>query len=234
MGDRELLRGRYAMKYALAEVFKTLQGEGLNGGRSAIFVRFAGCNLWSGNAATREKDAERTGAHCPLFCDTDFQSRFRCDSDELVHHILHQLPASMVVFTGGEPMLQLTHELLFKLRKAAPLLDLAVETNGTVLPKDGVVDQLDHVCVSPKVPDERIVLRQGDELKVVYPRYRPEDFAVLATGFRVWWVSPEAMPGSIVGTSKLQSNVEKLAAEWVRANPPWRLSLQQHKHLGIP
>lgn len=222
------------MTYAMAEVFKTLQGEGLNAGRSAVFVRFAGCNLWSGQAATRDKDAARSGAMCPLFCDTDFRARFKVTAEELVSQIVHHMPTDVVVFTGGEPMLQLTAELLGKLRKACPLVDLCVETNGTLQPKEGVLELLDHVCVSPKLPDNQIVLRRGDELKVIYPRYRPDDYRVLAMGFRVWFVSPEAMAGTREGLSVLQPNVEQLAAQWVQAHPPWRLSLQQHKHLGIP
>lgn len=219
-------------QYAMAEVFKTLQGEGLHAGRSAVFVRFAGCNLWSGKDETREQDATRNGAHCPRFCDTDFRPRIKFDAVELVDCIVRFMPASMVVFTGGEPLLQLDRHILERLMHVAPMLDLAVETNGTVVPKEGVADLLDHVCVSPKLPDAQIVLRRGDELKVVFPRYQPDDYASLATGFRAWVVSPEADVLQL-GLSSTQHHLERKAAEWVKDHPPWRLSLQLHKHLGI-
>lgn len=220
-------------KYALAEVFKTLQGEGINAGRSAVFVRFAGCNLWTGREATRASDAARTGAQCPMFCDTDFKARFSVDCNELVTSIAHHLPADLVVFTGGEPMLQLTHWMLGLLREVCPGVELAVETNGATEPQEGVLGLLDHVCVSPKLPDQRTVLRAGDELKVVFPRYKPEAYTELAKGFKHLLVSPEASVKG-VGVSEVQQLVERLAAEWVMAHPPWRLSLQLHKHLGVP
>jgi 7-carboxy-7-deazaguanine synthase len=219
-------------KYAMAEVFKTLQGEGLHAGRSAVFVRFAGCNLWTGQDETRGRDADRHGAQCPRFCDTDFKARLSLTAPELVDMIVRFLPASMVVFTGGEPLLQLDRELLERVMHVSPMLHLAVETNGTVTPKDGVKDLLDHVCVSPKLPDEKIVVRNGDELKVVFPRYDPADYEALTAGFHHLVLSPEAETIK-VGLSLVQHDVERRAAEWVKANPPWRLSLQLHKHLGI-
>jgi len=219
------------MKYALVECFKTLQGEGVNAGRSAIFVRFAGCNLWTGRDEHRERDAERTGAHCPRFCDTDFVVRERVEHDELVSKIRALLPAAMVVFSGGEPFLQLTLALVRDCKRMG--LFTCIETNGLCLPDPDLLYELEHVCVSPKLADPMIQVRRGHELKVVWPRYKPEDYAELSRGFMHKLVSPEAAT-SKVGKSLTVASNERSAAQWCMHNPTWRLSLQMHKHLEIP
>jgi len=219
------------MSYGIVEVFRTLQGEGINAGRSAIFVRFGGCNLWSGVDRNRAADADRTGATCPKFCDTDFITRGKISCDGLVALIVNELPADIVVFTGGEPALQLTAELVLACKAFG--LETCIETNGTVRISEDVLEVLEHVCVSPKLPDSQIVVREGTELKVVTPRYSPNDYDELAKGFTFRFVSPEAVTTS-VGKSQTIRLVEKAAAQWCMEHPPWRLSLQTHKHLEIP
>jgi organic radical activating enzyme len=218
-------------QYGIVEVFKTLQGEGLNVGRSAVFVRFAGCNLWSGVDRTREADALRNKAMCPLFCDTDFVQRAKLSLEGLVEMIKGHLPADIVVFTGGEPALQLDLNLVEAC--AALGLETCIETNGTCELKSGVAKALDHVCVSPKVPARLLKVREGTELKVVVPRYNPIDYAEVSTNFEHLFVSPEAATSS-VGKSLVNLATEQDAARWCIDNPPWRLSLQTHKYLGIP
>lgn len=219
------------MSYAIVEVFRTLQGEGINAGRSAIFVRFAGCNLWSGVDRRRGVDAESSGALCPLFCDTDFIARCKFELQGLVDLIEAEGKADIVVFTGGEPALQLDMPLVLACHELG--LETCIETNGTVAFKEGVTDTINHICVSPKLPDDKIIVRKGTELKVVVPRYRPENYAELAKGFTFRFISPEASTLSI-GKSVTIMSVEKEAARWCIEHSPWRLSLQTHKHLEIP
>ena len=219
------------MSYAVTEVFKTLQGEGLHAGRSAIFVRFAACNLWNNRDEDRARDAESNAARCPLFCDTDFSARLRLDHDGLMAEVAKLLPAALVVFTGGEPLLQLDAPLLASCAGLGLLT--AVETNGTVQAKPGVLEALGHVCVSPKRGDAETVIRTGAELKVVVPAYTPDDYTELAKGFTHLFISPEAQTISI-GLSKTNSTVEQQAAAWCIEHPEWRLSLQTHKHLRLP
>jgi len=219
------------MSYAVTEIFKTLQGEGLHAGRSAIFVRFASCNLWNNHDADRERDAARNEAKCPRFCDTDFAVRHLLDHDALIAEVVKLLPAALVVFTGGEPLLQLDAPLLASCAGLGLLT--AVETNGTVHAKAGVLEALGHVCVSPKRSDAATVIRSGTEKKVVVPVYNPEDYSALAEGFTHLFVSPEATTLR-VGLSKTNSTVEQQAAQWCIEHPRWRLSLQTHKHLRLP
>jgi organic radical activating enzyme len=219
------------MTYAIAEIFKTLQGEGLNAGRSAVFVRFAACNLWSGKEQDRVRDSERHGALCPRFCDTDFNVRHRMEHDQLLEAIEALAPSALVVFTGGEPLLQLKPELVRDVNSMG--VDTAIETNGTVALSDELGAELTHICVSPKRVDSEIVLREGYELKIVFPRYRPEDYVRLADGFTHLLLSPEAELIQL-GRSATRARVERMAADWCMGNPPWRLSLQLHKHLELP
>jgi len=212
------------MSYAVKEIFYTLQGEGANAGRPAVFCRFAGCNLWTG----RERDRET--AVC-RFCDTDFVgtdgpggAKFESPAS-LAGAVAAAWPAGepsarpLVVCTGGEPLLQLDPPLIDALH--AEGFEIAVETNGTVpLPRG-----LDWVCVSPKAEAE-LVVTAGDELKLVYPQEGapPERYAALR--FREFFLQPMDGPAR-------ESNT-RAALQYCLAHPRWRLSLQTHKLLGIP
>lgn len=211
------------MTYALKEIYVTLQGEGAHAGRAAIFARFAGCNLWSG------READRAAAQC-WFCDTDFVGtdgpgggRF-ADAAALATELLRHWNADAgpggtpyVVFTGGEPMLQLDVPLIDACHALG--IEVGVETNGTLPIPPGV----DWVCVSPK-PNSELVVHEGHELKLVYPmEVRPEDVDALA--FDHFYLQPRDEAG-----------VDHTAAAvaYVTAHPKWRLSLQTHKLIGIP
>lgn len=220
------------MGYLVKELFYTLQGEGAQTGRAAVFLRFAGCNLWTG----RERD--RVRAVCQ-FCDTDFVGtdgvgggRFT-DAASLADAVSAAWATSslsgdaeagnrLVVCTGGEPLLQLDEPLLAALHAAG--FTVAVETNGTQ-PLPPGSERIDWVCVSPKAGSE-LVLTAGDELKLVYPQpgAEPERFAALP--FRHFFLQP------MDGAQREQNTA--LAVQYCLANPRWRLSLQTHKLLGIP
>lgn len=213
------------MTYAVKEIFFTLQGEGANTGRPAVFCRFAGCNLWTG------READRADATCQ-FCDTDFVGvdgpgggRF-ATAAELARAVSAKWPANasprarkLVVCTGGEPLLQLDAPVVSALH--AEVFEVAVETNGTQLPPEGV----DWLCVSPKAHAE-LVLRHGNELKLVYPQpdADPERFAGL--DFEHFFLQPMDGPDR-------ERNTE-LALAYCLSHPQWRLSIQTHKLLGIP
>ncbi|HLH11717.1 MAG TPA: 7-carboxy-7-deazaguanine synthase [Methylovirgula sp.] len=208
------------MSYAVKEIYRTLQGEGAQSGRPAVFCRFAGCNLWSG----REED--RAKATCS-FCDTDFVGtdgsgggKFE-DADALAAAIAREWDGSrgFVVFTGGEPLLQLDAALVEALH--ARNFACAVETNGTLTPPAG----LDWICVSPKA-GATLVLRAGDELKLVFPQegIHPETFEALA--FDHFFLQPMDGPDRAANT--------KAAIAYCLAHPRWRLSLQTHKLIGLP
>lgn len=210
------------MTYAVKEIFYTLQGEGVNAGRPAVFCRFAGCNLWSG----REED--RAAAVC-RFCDTDFVGtdgenggKYR-DAAALVQKIASLWPAGelyrFVVCTGGEPMLQIDAPLVDALHAAG--FEVAIETNGS-LP---VLESIDWICVSPKA-DAPLVVTKGNELKVVIPQdnQRLEEYASLA--FDHFLVQPMDGPGRELNA--------RLAIDWCKRHPKWRLSMQTHKYLNIP
>ncbi|MGH9599372.1 MAG: 7-carboxy-7-deazaguanine synthase [Terracidiphilus sp.] len=211
------------MSYAVKEIFYTLQGEGAQTGRAAVFCRFAGCNLWSG------REVDRQTAVCQ-FCDTDFADvngpgggKF-ASPEALAAAVEEKWPADaggrrFVVCTGGEPLLQLDAALIEALHKRG--FEIAVETNGTVAAPAGI----DWLCVSPKAGAE---FRQhtGDELKLVYPQAgaEPERFADL--GFRHFFLQPMDGPERAANT--------ELALHYCLEHPAWRLSLQTHKILGIP
>jgi 7-carboxy-7-deazaguanine synthase (Cx14CxxC type) len=211
------------MTYAVKELFYTLQGEGANTGRPAVFCRFAGCNLWSG------READRAGAVC-RFCDTDFVGtdgpgggRF-ADATALAAAVRRAWPAAasappFVVCTGGEPLLQLDAALIDALHAAG--FTIAVETNGTCAPPGG----LDWICVSPKA-GAPLTLTSGDELKLVFPQdgIDPAEFEPLS--FRHFFLQPMDGPQRARNTA--------LAIDFCLAHPRWRLSLQTHKMLGIP
>jgi 7-carboxy-7-deazaguanine synthase (Cx14CxxC type) len=208
------------VSYAVKEIFLTLQGEGMQAGRRAVFLRFAGCNLWSG----REED--RAQAQCS-FCDTDFvgldgENGGRYEAEALAARVaelwaegLHPL----VVITGGEPMLQLDAALVDALHAAG--FKVAVESNGTLPAPAGI----DWLCVSPKAGTE-IVQRAGDELKLVWPQPGIDPAALARWDFRHFLIQP--MDGA--------EREAALAAAigFVMENPRWRLSLQTHKLLGLP
>jgi 7-carboxy-7-deazaguanine synthase len=210
------------MAYAVKELFHTLQGEGAQAGRAAVFCRFAGCNLWSG----REED--RAGAAC-RFCDTDFVGmdgegggRF-ADAAALADAILAAWGGGeagrYVVFTGGEPLLQLDAALLSACRARG--FACAVETNGTQAPPPG----LDWICVSPKA-GAPLVLTRGDELKLVYPQADLPPEAMAGLDFRHFWLQPMDGPARAANT--------RAAVAYCLSDARWRLSLQTHKLIGIP
>ena len=211
------------MSYAVKEIFYTLQGEGAQAGRPAVFCRFAGCNLWSG----REED--RAAAICK-FCDTDF---FGVDGSgggkfesaaTLARAVAEAWPSGsgggkrFVVCTGGEPLLQLDAALIDALH--AQGFEIAVETNGTIAAPEG----LDWICMSPKAGAE-LVQHSGDELKLVYPQEGADPVKFEGLDFRNFFLQPMDGP-------KQQQNTE-LALRYCLEHPQWRLSLQTHKLLGI-
>ncbi|MFN4003908.1 MAG: 7-carboxy-7-deazaguanine synthase [Hylemonella sp.] len=210
------------MGYAVKEIFYTLQGEGAQSGRAAVFCRFAGCNLWSG----REQD--RASAACS-FCDTDFvgtdgSGGGRFPSAEALAEAIERAwdggPHNRyVVLTGGEPLLQVDAALTAALHARG--FTIAVETNGTLPAPPG----LDWICVSPKGTAE-LALTSGDELKLVYPQagVDPARFATL--DFRHFFLQP------MDGPARAQHTAQAVA--YCLAHPRWRLSLQTHKWIGIP
>ncbi|MGJ3261142.1 MAG: 7-carboxy-7-deazaguanine synthase [Rhodospirillales bacterium] len=211
------------MTYQVKEIFYTLQGEGRHTGRPAVFLRFAGCNLWTG----REQD--RAGAVCD-FCDTDFVGtdgagggRF-ADADALADAVRMAWPAGggtipFVVMTGGEPLLQVDAALTRALHARG--FEIAVETNGTIAAPDGI----DWICVSPKA-DADLKQVTGNELKLVYPQAKalPERFEGMA--FDYFMLQPMDGPDAAANT--------RACVDYCRDHPNWRLSLQTHKVLGIP
>jgi len=212
------------MPYVVKEVFYTLQGEGANVGRPAVFCRFSGCNLWTG----REED--RGHAVC-RFCDTDFLGidgpgggRFH-NAHELAESISSQWPAfvdereKFVVCTGGEPLLQLDSPAIAAIHGHG--FQIAIETNGTILPPEGI----DWICCSPK-SDARLLLNTGDELKLVYPQEQVDPADYLRLDFRHFFLQPRD------GADRERNT--RLAVDYCLQNPRWRLSLQTHKMLGIP
>ena len=212
------------MSYAVKEIYYTLQGEGAQTGRPAVFCRFAGCNLWSG----REQD--RATAIC-TFCDTDFVGtdgpgggKFRLP-EELADAVLQcwelgtgGATPGLVVCTGGEPLLQLDAPLIAALQRRG--FEVAVESNGTVEAPEGV----DWLCISPKA-GAPLVQRSGDELKLVYPQEGAPPEAFVDLDFSHFFLQPMDGPD-------VESNTRK-AIEYCLKHPKWRLSMQTHKVLGI-
>lgn len=213
------------MSYAVKEIFYTLQGEGAQAGRAAVFCRFAGCNLWSG------RESDRASAVC-TFCDTDFVGtdgqnggKF-ASADALADAVAARWPGGVagaagrpyVVCTGGEPLLQLDDALVEAFHARG--FEVAVETNGTQPAPAG----LDWICVSPKA-DAPLLLTAGDELKLVYPQplALPERFAGLA--FDHFFLQPMDGPERLAHT--------RAATDYCMAHPQWRLGVQMHKIVGI-
>ncbi len=213
------------MAYAVKEIYYTLQGEGHMSGRPAVFLRFAGCNLWSGH------ERDRATAICQ-FCDTDFVGidgigggRFST-ALELADAVYQAWPQKnarrsipYVVCTGGEPLLQLNVDLISALQTRG--FEVAVETNGTLLPPEG----LDWICVSPKA-GAPLLLNQGQELKLVYPQEHARPSMYETLDFEYFFLQPMDGPDITKNT--------QAALTYCMEHPQWRLSIQIHKALKIP
>ena len=210
------------MTYSVKETFLTVQGEGGQAGRPAVFLRFAGCNLWNG------LEGDRASAVCS-FCDTDFVGvdgdgggKFGT-AEALADHVVsmwrgREGDPRLVVCTGGEPLLQLDDALIAALKARG--FDIAVETNGTIAAPDG----LDWICVSPKA-DAAVVQTTGQELKLVYPQIlaQPDRFEHL--DFERFWLQPMDGPDQAANTAA--------ALDYCLSHPKWRLSVQTHKYIGV-
>ena len=208
--------------YKVKEIFLTRQGEGYHTGRKSVFVRFSGCNLWSG----LEKD--RNKAICN-WCDTDFIGTNGLNGgnyslNDIVKSVCELWPENInekpfVVCTGGEPLLQLDQFFVDEIHKNG--FEIAIETNGTCLPPD----KIDWICVSPKKNTD-LILKNGDELKFVYPQlgFEPQQFEKFS--FNHFFIQP--MDGNNYNKN------EKISKEFIKNNPRWKLSLQTHKILGFP
>lgn len=218
------------MAYAVKEIYYTLQGEGVHAGRPAVFLRFTGCNLWSG----READRHRGPGGCSAWCDTDFVGtdgpgggRF-ATADALASAVAQAWPTEVdghlagrpfVVCTGGEPLLQLDAALLDALH--AQGFEVAIETNGTLEPPPGI----DWICVSPKA-GSTLVLHRGDELKLVFPQLDAEPERFVDLDFTHFLLQPLDDARQIENT--------QAALRYCLEHPRWRLSQQTHKYLDIP
>lgn len=208
--------------YSVKEIYYTLQGEGFYTGRPSVFLRFTGCNLWSG------KEKDRKKAICD-WCDTDFIGNDGINGgkylgSEIIKIIKTLWPKKeqskpYIVFTGGEPLIQLDNELIERVHKAG--FEIGVETNGTMTPPSGI----DWICVSPKA-SSNFILKKGNELKVVFPQYEfnPLDHENLE--FEHFFIQP--MDGL-----NQKENIRK-SEDFVLKYPRWKLSIQTHKILGIP
>ena len=202
--------------FVVKEIFYTLQGEGMNFGRPAVFCRFAGCNLWNG------KEEDREVADCN-FCDTDFVGGEKFNKHQLALKINQIYGAfnkskikKFVVLTGGEPMLQVTDDLVDELHSFN--FEVAIETNGTIK----CPENLDWICVSPKT--ESLKQKKGNELKLVYPQeINPRDLESLE--FEHFFLQPK-------DNEEFSTN-KKLCINYCLDNPKWRLSTQTHKYLGL-
>jgi 7-carboxy-7-deazaguanine synthase (Cx14CxxC type) len=208
--------------YSVKEIFYTLQGEGTHAGRPAVFCRFSGCNLWSG------READRANAIC-RFCDTDFvgtdgERGGKYDAASLAKTIASLWPtlytaSKFVVFTGGEPLLQLDKDLIDSMHAIG--FTIAIESNGTIDVPAGV----DWVCISPKVGSE-LKVRKGNELKVVIPQEGQQIADYEGMDFEHFYLQPMDGPDAARNT--------RMAIELCKANPKWKLSIQTHKLLQIP
>lgn len=212
------------MSYAVKEIFLTLQGEGVHAGRRAVFLRFAGCNLWTG----REED--RSAAICQ-FCDTDFvgmngENGGRYDADALAAKVAvlwgEGTQSRYVVMTGGEPMLQVDDAIIDALH--AHGFQIAIESNGTIPVHPGV----DWVCISPKAGSD-IVQHHGDELKLVWPQLASDLDPMESWQFAHFLIQPMDKGDVALNAASVEE-----ATRFVMDRPKWRLSLQNHKILGLP
>ena len=208
--------------YKIKEIFLTKQGEGYHTGRKSVFIRFSGCNLWSGIEKDRDK------AICN-WCDTDFVGTDGLNGgkysvEQIVQLVRDLLPANIldtpfIVCTGGEPLLQLDQFFVDEMHRNG--FEIAIETNGTCIPPN----KIDWICVSPKNNTD-LVLKTGDELKFVYPQsnFSPQQFEKF--NFNHFFIQP--MDGAHYNKN------QKMSKEFIKKNPRWKLSLQTHKILGFP
>ena len=209
-------------RYKIKEIFLTKQGEGYHTGRKSVFIRFSGCNLWSG----MEKDRDK--AICN-WCDTDFVGTDglnggQYSTDQIAKLVWDLWPTNIleapyIVCTGGEPLLQLDQFFVDEMHRNG--FEIAIETNGTCIPPN----KIDWICVSPKNNTD-LVLKTGDELKFVYPQsnFSPQQFEKF--NFNHFFIQP--MDGTHYDRN------EKMSKEFIKKNPHWKLSLQTHKLLGFP
>jgi 7-carboxy-7-deazaguanine synthase len=241
-GRKTVSTGRKST-YRVKAVWKTLQGEGLFAGRPAVFVRFTGCNMWSGYERDRQRDADRNAADCPLWCDTDF-TREGSTSYSAVD--LARLVADtggsvrFCVLTGGEPLLQADAPLIRALHSEG--FQVAVETNGSVTLEQAFRDEAtggilapDWIVCSPKLPESSTVIEYFDELKLVVPDYKPSAYEALVARARCYdaggrvlpllWLQPEDGPR--------YEAARRMAIDCAIADPRWRVSVQTHKVLGV-
>ena len=212
------------MSYAVKEIFLTLQGEGVHAGRRAVFLRFSGCNLWTG------READRASAICQ-FCDTDFigvdgENGGRYDAEALAAKVAALWGAGTdnryVVITGGEPMLQVDDGIVDALHAQA--FQIAIESNGTIEVHPGI----DWVCISPKAGSD-VMQRSGDEMKLVWPQPTSDLDAMEQWQFGHFLVQPMDSGDADVNAANVYE-----ATRFVMERPKWRLSLQNHKILGLP
>ena len=236
LADRLADSPRGPRRYAVKSLWRTLQGEGAWAGRAAVFVRFVGCNMWTGYDRDRERDAAK-GHGCAAFCDTDFtkEGSVRLSADDLAREARRVgADIDLVVLTGGEPLLQADAGLVQSLRQSG--FEVAVETNGTVRLADAfgdAADWPDWVVCSPKLPVDQTVIEAMDELKLVVPAYRPEAYAPLVERVRrhriggrerrFLWVQPEDGPRLAEATTLAVSLADR----------QWRVSVQTHKVLDV-
>jgi len=210
------------MSYTIKEIYLSIQGEGANSGRTAVFCRFSGCNLWSG------VHEERKEAICK-FCDTDFvgideRSGGKFEADHLVENVKNLWPAfslkskPLVICTGGEPLLQLDEKLVKTFHLAG--FEVAVETNGTIKPPPGI----DWICVSPKSGAD-LVVNRGNELKLVFPQHGAEPARFENLEFQHFFLQP-------LDNEERETNT-RLAAMYCLEHPQWRLGIQIHKFIGM-
>ncbi|MBJ6146302.1 7-carboxy-7-deazaguanine synthase QueE [Hymenobacter sp. BT559] len=243
VNEHEVVGDIQKRTYRVKNVWKTLQGEGLFAGRPAVFVRFVGCNLWSGYEASRERDIQRTGASCPGWCDTDFTKEGSTSySAAQLAQTIREVGGDIrfCVLTGGEPLLHIDAELMNALH--AEDFFVAIETNGTLSlagacwsEQEQQLMAPDWIVCSPKLVQERLELEFFDELKIVVPDYMPRDFTSFTAKQRVHtaqnaplpllWIQPEDGP-------RLREN-QRLAIELALEQPQWRVSVQTHKILDV-
>jgi organic radical activating enzyme len=212
--------------YRVKEIFDTIQGEGYHAGSPACFIRLVGCNMWSGYEEDRLRDAERNRAHCPLWCDTDFTKEGSEDMSALriAQIARNRSRAKIAVITGGEPLLQLSPELVIDLREHG--FAVHVETNGTQ-PWQWRHNRPDWICVSPKTDVNRLQLFDPDEIKLVMPDYHPSSFMgyIGNSGAKVF-IQPEDGPR--------YKEALRQSIQIVREYPIFRLSIQIHKLVNLP
>lgn len=233
----------YKKTYQVKAIWKTLQGEGAFAGRPAVFVRFVGCNIWTGEDKDRLRDAERTGASCPLWCDTEFTKKgsSRLTASELIEEMNRVAGAiRFCVLTGGEPFLQADAPLIRALHEAG--FWVAVETNGTVAlaeafthPIDQTLSPPDWIVCSPKLPASALKIEYSDELKLVVPDYSLCDYLAFSAKVRTHlyqghpsrylWLQPED------GARKQEATSQAIGT--ALAHPDWRVSVQIHKILDV-